>query len=48
MDSQSLDIEVRDLTKAFGEITAVDHLSFSVRRRIFGLVGPDGAARPPR
>ena len=46
MDSQSSDIEVSDLTKTFDEITAVDHLSFSVRRgEIFGLVGPDGAGK---
>jgi ABC-2 type transport system ATP-binding protein len=46
MDSQSSDIEGRDLVKAFGDIVAVDHLSFSVRRgEIFGLVGPDGAGK---
>ncbi len=46
MDSQSSDIEVRDLVKAFGELVAVDNLSFSVRRgEIFGLVGPDGAGK---
>ncbi|HKF28111.1 MAG TPA: ABC transporter ATP-binding protein, partial [Candidatus Binataceae bacterium] len=46
MDSQSSDIECRDLVKAFGDIVAVDHLSFSVRRgEIFGLVGPDGAGK---
>src|SRR5215471_8794645 len=46
MDSQSSDIECRDLVKAFGDIVAVDHLTFSVRRgEIFGLVGPDGAGK---
>ena len=46
MDSQSSDIEGRELVKAFGDIVAVDHLSFSVRRgEIFGLVGPDGAGK---
>jgi ABC-2 type transport system ATP-binding protein len=46
MDSQSSDIEVRDLVKTFGELVAVDNLSFSVRRgEIFGLVGPDGAGK---
>jgi len=46
MDSQSSDIEVRDLVKTFGEVVAVDNLSFSVRRgEIFGLVGPDGAGK---
>src|SRR5215475_2591710 len=46
MDSQSSDIECRDLVKAFGDIVAVDHLSFSVAQgEIFGLVGPDGAGK---
>ncbi len=48
MDNQSSDIEVevRDLTKTFGEVVAVDHLSFSVQRgEIFGLVGPDGSGK---
>ena len=46
MDSRSSDIEVRDLTKSFGDLVAVDHLSFSVYRgEIFGLVGPDGAGK---
>jgi ABC-2 type transport system ATP-binding protein len=46
MDSQSSDIEGRDLVKAFGDLVAVDHLSFSVHRgEIFGLVGPDGAGK---
>jgi len=46
MDSRSSDIEVRDLTKSFGDLLAVDHLSFSVYRgEIFGLVGPDGAGK---
>jgi ABC-2 type transport system ATP-binding protein len=39
-------IEVAGLTKSFGSVTAVDHLSFSVDRgEIFGLVGPDGAGK---
>ena len=46
MDNQSSEIEVRDLTKSFGDLRAVDHLSFSVDRgEIFGLVGPDGAGK---
>ena len=46
MDSQSSDIEGRDLVKTFGDLVAVDRLSFSVRRgEIFGLVGPDGAGK---
>jgi ABC-2 type transport system ATP-binding protein len=39
-------IEVRALTRRFGELTAVDGLSFEVRKgELFGLVGPDGAGK---
>ena len=39
-------IEVRDLVRKFGDFTAVDHLSFSVRQgEIFGLLGPNGAGK---
>jgi ABC-2 type transport system ATP-binding protein len=39
-------IEIRDLTRRFGTVTAVDHLNLSVARgEIFGLVGPDGAGK---
>jgi ABC-2 type transport system ATP-binding protein len=39
-------IETRDLTRRFGELTAVDHLTLSVNPgEIFGLVGPDGAGK---
>ncbi|HEY3202749.1 MAG TPA: ABC transporter ATP-binding protein [Thermoanaerobaculia bacterium] len=39
-------IEVRDLTKRFGRVTAVDGLSFGVERgQIFGLLGPNGAGK---
>jgi ABC-2 type transport system ATP-binding protein len=39
-------IRVEHLTKAFGELRAVDDLSFSVEEgEIFGLVGPDGAGK---
>ena len=43
-----LEIAVRttDLTKRFGELTAVDHVSFEVRRgEIFGFLGPNGAGK---
>ena len=34
------------LTKRFGELTAVDHVSFEVRRgEIFGFLGPNGAGK---
>jgi ABC-2 type transport system ATP-binding protein len=39
-------VEVRDLVRRFGRFTAVDHISFEVRRReIFGLLGPNGAGK---
>jgi ABC-2 type transport system permease protein len=39
-------VEVRDLVKRFGSFTAVDHVSFEVRRgEIFGLLGPNGAGK---
>jgi len=39
-------IEVRDLTKKFNNITAVNHISFSVREgEIFGFLGPNGAGK---
>jgi ABC-2 type transport system ATP-binding protein len=39
-------IEVRDLTKRYGGVVAVDHISFSVARgEIFGLLGPNGAGK---
>jgi ABC-2 type transport system ATP-binding protein len=39
-------IEIRDLSRSFGDIKAVDHLSFSVKEgEMFGLVGPDGAGK---
>jgi ABC-2 type transport system ATP-binding protein len=39
-------IEIRGLTKRFGELTAVDHLDLTVAQgEIFGLVGPDGAGK---
>lgn len=39
-------IEVHDLVRAFGDFTAVDHVSFQVSRgEIFGLLGPNGAGK---
>ena len=39
-------IVVNGLTKRFGDLTAVDNLSFTVEPgEIFGLVGPDGAGK---
>ncbi len=39
-------IEVWELAKRFGDVVAVDRLSFEVRRgEIFGLLGPNGAGK---
>jgi ABC-2 type transport system ATP-binding protein len=39
-------IEVRNITKTFGDQTAVDHVSFEVNPgEIFGLLGPNGAGK---
>ena len=39
-------IEVKSLTKKFGNFTAVDHINFDVKEReIFGLLGPNGAGK---
>ena len=39
-------ISVRNLTKQFGDFTAVDHISFDVRRgEIFGFLGANGAGK---
>src|SRR5277367_4536422 len=46
MESSSSAIEVRGLSRSFGEVVAVRDLSFSVRPgEIFSLVGPDGAGK---
>jgi len=39
-------IEVNELTKQFGEFTAVDHISFQVKQgEIFGFLGANGAGK---
>ncbi len=39
-------IEVKDLTKRYGDFTAVDGISFSVRTgETFGILGPNGAGK---
>ena len=39
-------IETKSLTKSFGDVTAVDDISFSVEKgEIFGFLGPNGAGK---
>jgi len=39
-------IEVKNLTKQFNGLTAVDHISFEVKKgEIFGFLGPNGAGK---
>ncbi len=45
MDNGNI-IEVKNLTKTFGKFTAVDDISFNVKKgEIFGLLGPNGAGK---
>src|ERR1035441_2457687 len=39
-------LEVKNLTKKFGDLTAVNSISFSIDQgEIFGVVGPNGAGK---
>ncbi len=39
-------IEVRGLSRRYGPLLVVDHVSFAVRRgEVFGLLGPNGAGK---
>ena len=39
-------IEIRGLTKRYGSLTAIENITFEVRRgELFGLIGPDGAGK---
>ncbi|HNA42792.1 MAG TPA: ATP-binding cassette domain-containing protein, partial [Saprospiraceae bacterium] len=39
-------LEINNLTKVFGKITAVDSLSFSVNKGdIYGILGPNGSGK---
>ena len=39
-------LQVRDLTKRYSSLTAIDHVSFEVRPgEVFGLLGPNGSGK---
>lgn len=43
---QNIILDVKDLTKKFGEFTAVNNISFSLKKgEILGLLGPNGAGK---
>ena len=44
--TDDITLRVNNVTKRFGDFTAVDDLSFNVRRgRVFGFLGPNGAGK---
>ena len=46
MKNQDSALKVKDLTKVFGQLVAVDHISFQVNQgELFGFLGPNGAGK---
>lgn len=46
MSKQNVTLRVENITKRFGDFTAVEDLSFDVRAgRVFGFLGPNGAGK---
>lgn len=46
MNEQNVTLRVENITKRFGDFTAVEDLSFEVRAgRVFGFLGPNGAGK---
>lgn len=38
-------LEVKQLTKAYGNLVAVNHMDIQFRNGIYGLLGPNGAGK---
>jgi len=46
MDKDELAVEAENLVKRFGDFTAVDNISFQVKKgEVFGFLGPNGAGK---
>lgn len=46
MNHQQVTLQVENVTKRYGEFTAVDNISFEVKSgRVFGFLGPNGAGK---
>lgn len=46
MDTSTLAIEVKGISKSYDKVKALDHVSLEVQRgEIYGLIGPDGAGK---
>ncbi|HXG83070.1 MAG TPA: ATP-binding cassette domain-containing protein [Pyrinomonadaceae bacterium] len=46
MDEQNVTLRVENVTKRYGEFTAVEDLSFDIRAgKVFGFLGPNGAGK---
>jgi ABC-2 type transport system ATP-binding protein len=46
MSEQKITLKVENVTKRYGEFTAVDDISFNIRAgRVFGFLGPNGAGK---
>ena len=42
-----MDLKIRGLTKEFGDFKAVDHFSYDLSCGVYGLLGVNGAGKPP-
>lgn len=46
LDNENIAIKAENITKTFGDFTAVDHISFEVKKgEIFGFLGANGAGK---